>query len=227
LVAVNFLALIIAVVGVAGTLLATLITQQIERRRMREQHDFELADEYMRWTRDRRADLYLRTTIHYLEAQNSLSETVSSMLKSFSLRDKAEAILAQATEKKAMVDRALASGAVVDKNTLQAELEQSDREMAEVNASVDRQNADTEGQKARLDTNYKRLNDELMELEIFGSRAVQSLASEVFAEIESTGRILVKTTKPGELDSKVLYKDLYEKWAQLLNAMRKELKVSD
>jgi hypothetical protein len=197
---------IVAVIGTVSTLLAGLLT-----------HRKESAAERARWVRDRRTDVYLPLTRAYLEAQMFIDDQRAAQIEIASILHTIKVTDPRLRELKAKVD---ASESPADIGDLQASLEQVERDLKDLDRRHRQLDAGLADWDIKLPKHLAQLEDLLMPLQVLGSSRVRSLASDVQDELM---QLLAAVTAPEPPDPQ----RLYEMWAQLNSAMRKDLGVSE
>jgi hypothetical protein len=198
--------IIVAVVGILGTLLAPVFTQRQQRTAERE-----------RWIRDRRVDVYLRVTGSYLDALLSLTESRTMLSEIASIHNESDAIAARVQQLKAESPPTMTE---VDLAGIRAELERCAHETETINTRVVQLNNELDINTAQVEANYDQFKSQLMPLRVLGSRSVETLADQVLEQI---------ATLQGDVGERRQsnLRPLYLKWAQLDNTMREDLGISD
>jgi hypothetical protein len=223
------ISIVLAIIAVVGTLLGTLITQITERGRMREQHELELEDERVRWTRDRRADLYIRITTLLQEMRRTFDDMNSTGMRLGSNTEKLNSLTAQMAPLVAEVNAAtadleaqrqagVATVTTSEEDNLKARSEQLKLQYDKLTAEGDRLRADSETQIAQLKDIRNNFSDQRWALVIVGSEGVRNLADVVLGEIVEAVNA-ISTGKSKEFD--------YGNWTKLNDAMRADLQILD
>lgn len=193
---------------------------------MREQHELELDDERVRWTRDRRTDLYIRINTVLKEWQKTFSDWHLTHIKNASDTEK---ITAQAAKLKAVEDEQDALTVKIQQQpgvsfatelaNLTARSHQLDRQSEKLTTESEQAKADLTALTAQLNDLTNSVYAQWWALEVLGSKKVRSLADIVLGEITEVANAFRETGKPREFD--------YGNWDQLNSAMREELQILD
>jgi hypothetical protein len=213
----------VAVIAVVGTAVGVLLGQFFEDRRDSKRRISDLENAREQWLRDRRVDLYVRTTSLYLEALDIIKTSNSNLARHSSLETKGVSHIAEMSSCNAEFEVLTSRGASLsgpDASALQARMADLSREDDRIRAELERLKADEESLAARHSSNDKELVGLTMPFQLLASKKVRDLAGPVIDEITKAGLDL-------DEGREYVSKALSEKWEKLHSGMREDLKISD